>query len=252
MASNVADKKITMRKIFVTSIEGNNVVLTGDSHAHLAYALRSRVGDEIVVCCDKIDYYCKVSKITKNETILDVESYSAVTTEPEIEITLYPAILKGDKMEFVVQKTTELGVVEISPFVSKNCECRVQAVRIDRLKKIAEEASKQCGRGIIPKINDVCSINSVINSLKNYDYVVFPYENAVKPDLKEFLRTQNGKRVAIVVGSEGGFTEDEVEKMKSVGAKPVTLGSRIMRAETASVAVTSAVMYESGEWSIKE
>ena len=240
-----------MRKIFVTSIEGSNVVLTGDNHAHLAYAMRSRVGDEVIVCCDKIDYYCSIIKISKNETVLAINSYTPVTTEPEIEITLFPAILKGDKMEFVVQKTTELGVCEISPFVSKNCECRVQAVRIDRLKKIAEEASKQCGRGIIPTINEVCAFDNVVDSLKNFDYVVFPYEHAVKPDLKEFLRSKNGKRVAIVVGSEGGFTESEVEQMKNAGAKPITLGSRIMRAETASVAVTSVVMYESGEWSIK-
>lgn len=240
-----------MRKIFVTSIEGNNVILTGDNHAHLAYAMRSRVGDEVIVCCDKIDYYCSITKISKNETVLHIDSYTAVTTEPDIEITLFPAILKGDKMEYVVQKTTELGVCKISLFVSKNCECRVQAVRIDRLKKIAEEASKQCGRGIIPTINEVCSFESVVDSLKNFDYVVFPYEHAQRPDLKEFLREQNGKKVAIVVGSEGGFTESEVEQMKNAGAKPVTLGSRIMRAETASVAVTSAVMYESGEWSIK-
>ena len=91
------------------------------------------------LCCDKIDYDCEIIRITKNETVLSVGSYTPVTTEPELDVTLFPAILKGDKMEYVVQKCTELGVNAIIPFVSANCECRPSAVRVDRLKKIAEE-----------------------------------------------------------------------------------------------------------------
>ena len=171
-----------MRKIFITSIDGETVTLTGDSHSHLAYAMRSRVGDKVILCCDKIDYNCEIIRITKNETIVKVGSYQPVTTEPDIQVTLYPAILKGDKMEFVVQKCTELGINEIRPFVSQNCECRVTAVRIDRLKKIAEEASKQCGRGIIPNISEVIDFSTLIQELSLYDLVVFPYENAKDND----------------------------------------------------------------------
>jgi 16S rRNA (uracil1498-N3)-methyltransferase len=214
--------------------------------------MRSRVGDEVILCCDKIDYYCEIIRITKNETVLKVGEYQAVTTEPEIEVTLYPAILKGDKMEFVVQKCTELGVNAIRPFVSANCECRVTAVRVDRLKKIAEEASKQCGRGIIPDISEVIDFSALVSELSSYDIVGFPYENAKEVDLKSFLRNSpSGNKIAIVVGSEGGFKSEEAEQIEAVGATSVSLGSRIMRAETASVAVLSAVMYEKDEWRIK-
>lgn len=242
-----------MRKIFITSIDGETVTLTGDSHSHLAYAMRSRVGDKVVLCCDKIDYNCEIIRITKNETIVKVGSYQPVTTEPDIQVTLYPAILKGDKMEFVVQKCTELGINEIRPFVSQNCECRVTAVRVDRLKKIAEEASKQCGRGIIPNISDVIDFSTLIQELSSYDLVVFPYENAKDNDLKTYLRnSKGGNKIAIVVGSEGGFKSEEAEKINALGIQSVSLGSRIMRAETASVAVLSALMYEKDEWRIKQ
>ena len=242
-----------MRKIFITSIDGETVTLTGDSHSHLAYAMRSRVGDKVVLCCDKIDYNCEIIRITKNETIVKVGSYQPVTTEPSIEVTLYPAILKGDKMEFVVQKCTELGINEIRPFVSQNCECRVTAVRIDRLKKIAEEASKQCGRGIIPNISEVIDFSTLIEELSAYDLVVFPYENAKDNDLKTFLRKEKGgNKIAIVVGSEGGFKSEEAEKINALGIQSVSLGSRIMRAETASVAVLSALMYEKDDWRITQ
>ncbi len=252
MAGNVVQEK-SMRKIFITSIDGQTVTLTGDSHAHLAYAMRSRVGDKVILCCDKIDYDCEIIRITKNETVLSVGDYTPVTTEPELDVTLYPAILKGDKMEFVVQKCTELGVNAIIPFTSANCECRPTAVRVDRLKKIAEEASKQCGRGIIPNIGEVIDFPALLNELSSYDLIVFPYENAKETDLKSFLRSATTvKKVAIIVGSEGGFREDEASKIEEMGATAVSLGSRIMRAETASVAVLSALMYEMGEWRIKQ
>lgn len=241
-----------MRKIFISSIDGETVTLTGDSHAHLAYAMRSRVGDKVVLCCDKIDYNCEIIRITKNETILKVGSYQPVTTEPTIDVTLYPAILKGDKMEYVVQKCTELGVNSIIPFVSANCECRPTAVRVDRLKKIAEEASKQCGRGIIPKVSEVTTFQSLISNISEFDLVVFPYENAKETDLKTFLRNASGNKIAIIIGSEGGFREDEVKMLEEKGVTSVSLGSRIMRAETASVATLSAVMYEKNQWSVNQ
>lgn len=237
-----------MRKIFVTSIDGEKIVLEGDDHAHLAYALRSRIGDKVTVCCDKIDYECVIENITKHQTTLLVVSYQTVESEPIVDVTLFPAILKGDKMELVVQKCTELGVNTIIPFVSKNCECRVQAVRIERLNKISMEAAKQCGRGYVPPVLEVVDFAKVVEMLKEFDLIVFPYEKATKPSLKEYLMDKNAKKVAIIVGSEGGFAENEAKMLIDAGAIPVTLGKRIMRAETASIAVLSALMYQMGEW----
>ncbi len=237
-----------MRKIFVTSIDGSRVTLTGDSHAHLAYALRSRVGDEVILCCDKIDYTCRITSITKTETRLEVLSFNAVDTEPKTQITLFFALLKGDKNDFVIQKCTELGASEFVPFVSRNCERGAQSIKKERLSKIAEEAAKQCGRGYVPKVNDPIGFDDVVSALGAFDLVVFPYEKADKPDLKSFLRSVSGEKVAVIVGSEGGFTDEEAALLSAAGVTPVTLGKRIMRAETASVAVLSALTYEFGEW----
>ncbi len=248
MAGNVLPK-VRMRKIFITSVDGNEIVLSGDDHNHLAYSMRSRVGDEVVACCDGTDYTCEITQITAKNTILRVISYQAVTTEPEVDVTLFAAILKGDKLEYAVQKTTELGVKEIALFQSKNCECRPESVRLTRLEKIAEEGAKQCGRGRIPTITPIVPFDTVIERLKEFDMIVFPYEKAEKPDLKTYLGEHKGKKIAVLVGSEGGFTLEEAEKAKQAGALPITLGSRIMRAETAMIAVCSVVFYENGEWS---
>jgi 16S rRNA (uracil1498-N3)-methyltransferase len=247
MASDV-DEKESMRKIFVSSIDGEQVSLTGDSHAHLAYALRSRVGDEVILCCDKIDYLCRITAISKDETRLSVLSYSPNASEPSTQITLFFAILKSDKNDLVVQKCTELGVCEFVPFVSRNCERRADSLNTARLNKITEEAAKQCGRGFVPKVSEVADFSTVVRRLNDFDTIVFPYEKADKPDLKTFLSGNVSKRVAVIVGSEGGFTDEEADMLCKAGATSLTLGSRIMRAETASIAVCSAVMYEFGEW----
>ncbi len=239
-----------MKKIFSDSFENGKFVLVGDDHAHLAYALRARVGDEITVCKDGVDYFCKITSISKMETILEPIESKVCDTEPTIDVTLYFAAMKGDKNELVAQKCTELGVKNLRPFISSNCECRAESVKIERINKIITEAAQQCGRGRLPLIDKVRSFDDVLCELAKYDKVVFPYERATDETLKDVLQNSGEKSIAVIVGSEGGFTEKEAEELKKIGVVPITLGKRILRAETASIAVVSAVMYEENQWKI--
>lgn len=241
-----------MKKIFSDNVKNGKCVLIGDDHAHLAYALRSRVGDEVVVCSDGVDYLCKISSITKKETVLLVSSSKRCDTEPDMRVTLFFAVMKGDKNELVAQKCTELGVYALKPFLSANCECRSESLKIERINKIITEAAQQCGRGKLPLVDRVLTFEETCAQLKEYDKVVYPYERAEDACLKDVIAGIGASSsVAIVVGSEGGFTEKEANKIKELGVTPVTLGKRILRAETASIAVTSAVMYEGDQWKRK-
>lgn len=240
-----------MKKIFSDNVKNGKCVLVGDDHTHLAYSLRSRVGDKVIVCDNGIDYTCVITSITKKETILDVISSAVCDSEPAVSVALYFAIMKGDKNELVAQKCTELGVKKLRPFVSSNCECRPDSVKIERLNKIITEAAQQCGRGMCPLVDSVISFSDMLGELKKYDKVVFPYEHATDKTLKEIMRgVSDVKSIAIIVGSEGGFTKEESAEIENAGVTPITLGKRILRAETASIAVVSAVMYEADQWKI--
>lgn len=240
-----------MKKIFVDNINDGICTLTGDNHNHLSTVLRARIGDTVVLCQNAVDYECVIEKITKNETVLRIISSEKCESDADIFVTLYFAILKGDKNETVVQKCTELGVKDFRPFVSANCECRPEKLKCERLNKIITEAAQQCGRGTLPKINKISTFAEIVNETDNFDLVVFPYERAVDVPLKEVITGINkGSKIAVIIGSEGGFTKQEAEMLSDKGVKPVTLGKRILRAETASVAVVSAIMYEGDQWKI--
>ncbi len=237
-----------MRRLFIKNIS-QTVKISGDDHEHLSRVLRARIGDEVVLCAqDGYDYVSVITAIDKNATTLKVVDKVENCYEPNINVKFYVALPKGDKLEFAVQKLTELGVSEITPFMSANVSARAESVRYDRLNKIAVEASKQCNRGIIPKVNNLISFEELLREIKSVDCILFPYERATNVDIKEYLRSvKSFDNVAVVVGSEGGFTQNEAEMISACGGTPVTLGKRILRAETAYVAVMSVLMYEAGE-----
>ena len=166
-----------MRRFFVDKIEKPIAKLYGNENKHLAEVLRSKKGDLIILCPqDKKDYFYEIIDFDKNSTTLKYIEEKENETEPSINLTVYFSLIKGDKSELVVQKLTELGVTKICPFIS---EYTVQkSDKIDRLKRVALEASKQCGRAIVPEINEVIKFNSMLDMLVNYDAVIFAYEDA--------------------------------------------------------------------------
>lgn len=240
-----------MKRFFVDKID-DPPVLRGENHKHFAVVLRCKAGDEAVLCCgDGYDCVCRVERVERDCTRLSVLRIEPSAGEPTVDVTLFMAMLKGDKNDFVVQKATELGATEIVPVFTRFVQAHDRDIKTERMQRIAREAAQQCGRGRLPVVRNSVPFAQILPMLSAYDAVVFPYENATTPPLSEFLREiapDPGKKIAVLIGSEGGFAPEEVAALTQMGVTPVTLGKRILRAETANIAVLSAVMYALGQW----
>lgn len=234
-----------IRRFFVdnSDICNNVVTLTGDEFSHMVKVLRYKVGFKAVVCAnDGIERLCTVNEIGKDFATLVIEQ-ETVQDVKNAHVTLFAGLLKNNKLDFVVQKSVELGVDEIIPFASHNCaETKFSK---DRAEKIALEAAKQCGSAYLSKVGSLENFDEVLARFKEFDTVLFAYENEKKNRIKD-CRFE-GKKVALVVGPEGGFTPDETEKAKECGATIVTLGRRILRAETASIVSCALLLDHLGE-----
>ena len=227
------------------------IMVDGDEFNHIANVLRYKVGDVLnVIDGSGTDYTCKILEINKKNLVLIVEGLKDCNAETKNNVTVYQALVKGDKFELIIQKLTELGVKKLVPFHSEFCQVKPNTTRLDRLEKISIEALKQCGRAKKVEIDNILTFEKMVDSLKNYDTVIFAYENATLSLSKQMFSTEKTcKNVAIIVGSEGGFSKTEVDLLlKLPNLKMVTMGNRILRAETASIALTSVVMYLLDEW----
>jgi len=234
------------RRFFVD----NDIVLekefeiTGEEAKHIMI-LRYNVGEEIIIN-DKI---CEIKSINKQKIICKPIKQMDEMGIPNLKITLYQALLKSDKMEFVIQKAVELGVSKIVPFTSKNVVVKLddkdKIKKNERWNKISVEATKQCGRSDIVKVEEVHKFDEIINELNKYEKSFLAYEGETSK-LKDAIRENlDIKEIAIVIGAEGGFEEEEVERFINGGkCISVSLGDRILRAETASLNLLSILMYE--------
>ena len=237
-------------KIFIPETEENtSVFLSGEDARHL-FAHRPQPGDP-VFCGDgqKNNYNGRIEKITKDGVYILIEE-KIPFSRPKAEITLFAALLKSDKNEFVIQKSTELGVSKIVFFESDNCVMRLDKKKKDgkkeRFEKIARQAAMQCGRDTLPEIGDFTDFDGIFDT----NHPVFFYENAKalgKPLFSEYLKNNAIKdRFSFIVGPEGGFSEKEVKKALEK-ADTVSLGERILRAETVPIAVLSVIAAAVGE-----
>lgn len=237
-----------MRRFFAQKADIPVMKLTGDERRHLAEVLRSRVGDRVIICPnDGKDYIYEITAFDKTAVTLDFVECVPNPTEPDLFLCAYIALLKGDKTELEVQKLTELGARRIVPFTSDRTVKGSE--KSERLRRAAHEASKQCGRAIIPEVSEMKTFSDVISELGGYDSAVFAYEGAYGSG-KRIGDVINGteKRVALVIGPEGGFSEEEVNAAEKAGYEGVTLGKRILRAETAAIAGAAVIMQLCGEW----
>ena len=177
------------------------------------------------------------------------------TSEPSTYVHIYQGLPKSDKMELIIQKAVELGVEEITPTNMSRCIVKLDSkdarIKVDRWQKISEVAAKQSVRDIIPKINNICNLNEVINQCKEYDAIFLAYENEKENKLKTEIQTlkklqaeKNKLKIAGIIGPEGGIADEEVEKAKQNGMKIITLGNRILRTETVALNILSIIMYE--------
>lgn len=238
-------------KRFFTDIIEDSVILTSDEHNHLSRVLRLGVGEEVVVCNgDGYDYVCVVERMDKRQTELRLKTKIKNECDPIKRLTVFSALTKGDKPELIAQKLTELGVSAIRFVTTEYTVAKPSPARMERVARICAEAAKQCGRASLPNL-DEGTFSQMIAALKDYDLIIFPYEKAVECSLKQFLDrvdVEAVKNAALIVGSEGGFSDEEAAQIAKAGGVPLTLGKRILRAETANIAVAGIVLNALGEY----
>ena len=240
-----------MHRFFVSpeSISDGRVSLEGGTAAQIARVLRGRPGDTIVVLDGSgVEYRVVLGSVSVTKVVGEVVDSGMCEGEPGVDVTLYQAIIKGDKFEYVLQKGTELGVSAFVPIV---CERSIPNARrwgkgrYERWRTIAKEAAEQSGRGRVPRIDAAVRFGEACEM--HVGAGVVPWEMEKSYSLRQALGQIRGRRIGIFVGPEGGLTSDEVGLATANGIRPVTLGRRILRAETASVAAVTAAMYELGE-----
>ncbi|MBR5615817.1 MAG: 16S rRNA (uracil(1498)-N(3))-methyltransferase [Clostridia bacterium] len=233
------------------------VRIVGEDAHHIARSLRMAVGQHITVCdMQKTEYDCELIHFDEDRVVTArVVSESPMKTEPPVAITLYQALPKGDKFDTIIQKAVECGAACIVPFESTNCVVRVkqdaEARKTERRNRIATEAAKQCGRGMLPEVTETVAFDQMIILAKQADLTLFCYEGEGTLPLKSLLRGRlaqlphdRSPSVAVIIGSEGGFSQAEAQAARDAGFCITGLGARILRTETASCFVLSSLVYE--------
>ncbi len=236
-----------MPRFFVPPIQGERARISGEDAAHITKSLRLKPGEEITLCDGSgLDYEGRIVSVG-DPVEVEIFRRSPSVSEPKCRITLFQALPKGDKMEFIIQKSVELGAAEIVPVLTSRCvsrpDAKSMAKKLERYRKIAAEAAKQCGRGVIPKVGELVTLSQAAEMLPEKSLVF--YEGGGKR-LAELVSPEDSQW-GIFVGSEGGFSPEEIEFLKSHGVSPATLGSRILRCETAPLCGLSVMMNLLGE-----
>lgn len=249
-----------MPRFFVrrNQIEDGVVSILGDDAHHISRSLRMAAGEHITVCdMQKTEYFCVLETFLPDMVLARVESERKCDTEPPFTAYLYQALPKGEKLDYVIQKSVECGVSSITTFNSDRCIAKEKGNeenKLHRRNKIALEAAKQSGRGLVPAVEPTVSFTEMTERAAKADIRLFCYEGDGTRSMKEVIAEERAKlrqdgrdampSVSIVIGSEGGFSLAEVERAKEVGLIPVCLGKRILRTETASGFVLGCLCYE--------
>ena len=239
-----------MPKFFVTDSEigKSSVVLTGANVDHIK-VLRRKPGDTILISNGQgKDYLCEIEEITAEGVTAAILEELTDSTEPSVACTVLAGFPKGERADYIVQKCTELGANEIIFFLSKRCvaspDTKSMQKKLVRFQKIAESAAKQSGRGIIPRVDAVASLEEALDIAAVSDLALFMYETGDRISLKQAIeRAGSIHSAAIITGPEGGFDPEEAELIASRGMQPIAMGPRILRCETAPTVVLSALMY---------
>lgn len=252
-----------MYKFFVpnTQIKENEIYITGTDVNHISNVLRLKLNDKILISSKDANqeiektYVSQIIKFSKDSVVCKIIDIVAKSVESNINIDLFQGLPKADKMEYIIQKTTELGVKKIIPVNMSRCVVKIdnksEGKKITRWQKIAEVAAKQSKRDVIPKIENILKIEDICKNIDKYDIILLAYENESNITLKDELLTlkkniNSDKKlnIGIVIGPEGGLSDIEVDKLIKANAKCVSLGKRILRTETAPIVMISDIIYE--------
>ena len=243
-----------MYRFFVEAGQLNSepVQIAGEDYNHIRNVLRMKSGEEVLLCdgSDK-EYLCRIEGFDEAEqkVLLCINDVFGNARELPAEITLFQGYPKGDKLETIVQKAVELGACEIVPVSMKRCVVKLDekkaAKKVERLNAISLSAAKQSKRGRIPEVKRVMSLKEACEYAKDMEYILLPYENAEGMAAARQLiqEAKDKKRIGIFIGPEGGFESSEVEMIRAIGGKTLSLGHRILRTETAGMTILSLLMF---------
>lgn len=227
----------------------NTIEITGEDVNHIKNVLRMKNGEQLVLCDGAgTDWLCELAGTRERNLVAHILEERTSETELPVRLVLFQGLPKKDKMELIIQKAVELGAAEIVPVVTKRTVVKADEgkseKKLGRWQTISESAAKQSGRGVIPRIAPICTWKEALAQMKNLEYNTVLYENArgMQPTAEFIKAAAEKKSIGIFVGPEGGFTEEEVEMVVKQGAEKLSLGKRILRTETAGLAMLSMLM----------
>ncbi|HEX2946597.1 MAG TPA: 16S rRNA (uracil(1498)-N(3))-methyltransferase [Clostridia bacterium] len=253
-------------------LKNDSITISGEDVKHIGGVLRAVPGDPLELSDGSgTDYDVVIEQLTKDTILTRITGSRQNTTEPPVDVTLFQGIPKADKMDYIIQKCIELGVRRIAPVMTartvvKFANKKDADSKVTRWRRIALEAAKQCDRGIVPEVCDPIGFEEAVKQAAGYDLKLLPYEEESRGSLRRQLKdfsgvgpgmsegreegNSNRKSIAVFIGPEGGFSPAEVQKGVQGGLASVTLGPRILRTETAGLAVTAIIMYELGDMGV--
>ena len=242
-------KFFTPKELFTET----HAVIKGDDVKHIYKVLRVEAGEKVSInnLCGE-EFLGEVEEVNKEEVIIKILEKLDINNESKLEIYLFQGMPKATKMDLIVQKGVELGMTEFIPVITDRVDVKLKGEfkKLDRLNKIALEASKQSKRSHIAKVSEPVEFKVALEEMKKMDLIVVPYENATGYGIRTMAKELLGKdfvKVAVMIGPEGGFEEEEIQKLKDINAHIVTLGPRILRTETAGFTCASLLQYEFGD-----
>lgn len=244
-----------MPRFFVSGTPSSDglLTITGEDVKHIKKVLRLEKGEEITVCDGRgNDYLSVIEQISPDSVDVKVMEVRKNKAEPDFKLVLLQGLPKSDKMEAIIQKCVELGVDCFYPVTTERTVVRLGSLRDARKKnerwqRIALEAAKQCGRGRVPEVKMPISFNEALDIAAHSDLAIIPYENEETTGIGRLVKDISAKSASVLIGPEGGFAEEEVRKAVEAGIRPVTLGPRILRTETAGPAAAAILLYELGD-----
>ena len=228
----------------------HEIHIIGNDVNHIANVLRMKKGEELWISDKEKEYHCVIENAGEDEVLLHILYVQEPDYELKNRIYLFQGLPKADKMELIIQKAVELGAYSVVPVSTRRCVVKLDnkkaEKKVSRWQQIAESAAKQSKRMLIPNVHQVLSFKEALKYAESMDIRLIPYELAKgMQETKEILAAiEQGQSIGIFIGPEGGFEEKEVEAAISEGAKPITLGKRILRTETAGLAILSVLMFQ--------
>ncbi|TCS94771.1 16S rRNA (uracil(1498)-N(3))-methyltransferase [Hazenella coriacea] len=237
-----------MQRYFIqpSQIENKIIRLTEDVAHHLTHVLRSRLDDQLI-CCDGLgsDYITKIIEISKGTVLCEILETRPSQGEPLTQVTIAQSFPKGDKWEWILQKGTEIGAVRFLPFQSERTVVKIDARKAvkkqERWERIVQEAAEQAHRGRVPEVGAVLSWKDLLREIRSSSTSWIAYEKGGEALSEEIASSSDD--ILLIIGPEGGFSESEVQEAIEAGAKPITLGKRILRTETAPLAALSCILF---------